>query len=159
MLCHWFNISRLLHQFQVCNPAHLWFCKTKGCKRPKCFPITATLLLFLLNCFECVRVCVWGGFSHNLYIKLLYMIHASSPDCRLGYWAIQQGAETSIQPPEPMVLHSQLHAVTCKYTACPRVSRPAQDQLHMYVPVTYQSLCIAAGLLLHLAAAGSWHTL
>lgn len=67
MLCHWFNISRLLHQFQVCNPAHLWFCKTKGCKRPKCFPITATLLLFLLNCFECVRVCVGGG-SHIIFI-------------------------------------------------------------------------------------------
>lgn len=41
---------------------------------------------------------------------------ASSPHCRLGYRSIEQGAETSIQPSEPVILHRQLHTVTCTHT-------------------------------------------
>ena len=92
---------------------------------------------------------------------------ASSPHCRLGYWSIQQGAETSIQPSEPVILHSQLHTVTCVHTHT-HTQHPGVSDEHTnltvksavtHVPVTYRSLCISAGWLSHRAAAGSSRTL
>lgn len=61
----------------------------------------------------------------------LYHVCASSPHCRLGYWSIEQRAETSIQSSEPVILHGQLHTVTwthaCTHTQHPGVSNPAED--------------------------------
>ena len=81
---------------------------------------------------------------------------ASLPHSRFWYRSIEQRAESSVQPPESMILHCQLHTVPCTHTHTHTRQewvtqrRMSSSQSHMAQWPTYPSVSRRVGSLVEL---------